>query len=175
VLRFTNFVGPRIDSVLSRYFALPVVPTVLGFDPRLQFLHEDDALEILRLATLEDRAGTFNAGGTGVLLLSQAIRRAGRIALPIPEPLVTTVGQAFRRAGLADFSPEQMRFLEHGRVADTRRLREEFGYTPKYTSLEAFDDYVRGRDLNRLIAPERVMEIERRTLDMLVGRRGAHA
>ncbi|MCA1824820.1 MAG: NAD-dependent epimerase/dehydratase family protein, partial [Frankia sp.] len=41
VLRFTNFVGPRIDSVLSRYFALPVVPTVLGFDPRLQFLHED--------------------------------------------------------------------------------------------------------------------------------------
>ena len=53
VLRFTNFIGPRIDSPLVRYLGLPVVPTILGFDPRVQLLHEDDALEVLRLATAD--------------------------------------------------------------------------------------------------------------------------
>ncbi|HET6531523.1 MAG TPA: NAD-dependent epimerase/dehydratase family protein, partial [Actinoplanes sp.] len=52
LLRFTNFIGPRIDSPLVRYLRLPVVPTVLGFDPRVQLLHADDALEVLRRATL---------------------------------------------------------------------------------------------------------------------------
>ena len=113
LLRFANFLGPCIDTPLARYFALPVVPTVFGFDPRLQFLHEDDAIEVLRLRQrLEDRPGTFNVAGDGVLLLSQAIRRAGRVAVPVPVPAVTLVGRAVRRCGIVDFSPEQMRFLE---------------------------------------------------------------
>jgi UDP-glucose 4-epimerase len=175
LLRFTNYIGPRIDSSLTRYFSLPVVPTVFGFDPRLQFVHEDDATEVLRVATTEDRPGIYNVGGTGVLLLSQAIRRVGRPSLPVLAPTVTMLGQLIRRAGLADFSPEQMRFLQHGRVADTRRLREEFGYTPKYTSLEAFDDFVRGRDLPRLYTPESVAGLETQLLDAVARRRSVHA
>lgn len=175
LLRFTNFVGPRIDSPLTRYFSLPVVPTVFGFDPRLQLLHEDDATEVLRIATVEDRPGIYNVGGAGVLLLSQAIRRVGRPSVPILGPTVSVVGQLIRRFGLADFSPEQMRFLQHGRVADTRRLREEFGYLPKYTSLEAFDDFVRGRDLPRLYTPESVAALETQLLDALARRRSVHA
>jgi UDP-glucose 4-epimerase len=143
LLRFTNFIGPRIETPLTRYFSLPVIPTVLGFDPRLQLCHEDDGLEVLRLATLEDRPGTFNVGGSGVLLLSQAIRRVGRPSVPIPPPAVNVAGQLFRRVGLADFSPEQMRFLEHGRVADMTALSTEFGYTPAYATAEAFEDFVR--------------------------------
>ena len=44
VLRFANIIGSRVDTVLSRYFSLPVVPTVPGYDGRLQLLHEQDAL-----------------------------------------------------------------------------------------------------------------------------------
>src|SRR5207248_7038553 len=133
--------GPRIDSSLTRYFALPVVPTVLGFDPRVQLCHEDDAIEVLRRSTLESHPGTFNVGGDGVLLLSQAIRRAGRIPVPVPPPAVSFVGQALRQARLVDFSPEQMRFLEHGRVADVSRLKEMFGYVPEFTTEQAFSDF----------------------------------
>jgi UDP-glucose 4-epimerase len=153
LLRFTNFIGPRIESLLTRYFALPVVPTVLGHDPRVQMLHEDDALEVLRLATTEDRPGTVNVGGSGVLLLSQALRRAGRVAVPVLPPAVQLVGRAARRAGLVDFSPEQLRLLEFGRAVDTTRLRKEFGYTPRYTTGEAFADFVRGRGLRPTIDP----------------------
>jgi UDP-glucose 4-epimerase len=174
LLRFTNFIGPTIDTPLTRYFGLPLVPKVLGFDPRLQFCHEDDALEVLRLATLEDKPGIVNVGGNGVLLLSQAIRRAGRLHIPVAGPLVNFVGQGFRRAGLVDFSPEQMRFLEHGRVADMMRLATQFGYTPKYTSIEAFDDFVHGLP-KRLIDPVQVAHAEQTALSMLARRRTVRA
>jgi UDP-glucose 4-epimerase len=175
LLRFTNFIGPRIETPLTRYFSFPVVPTVFGFDPRMQFVHEDDALEVLRLATQEDKPGIVNVGGSGVLLLSQAIRRAGRVSFPVLEPLVNVAGQGFRRAGLVDFSPEQLRFLEHGRVADTTRLHETFGYVPRYTSLEAFDDFVRARGLNRFLNPDVVAGAEHAILDRLAARRSVHA
>jgi len=169
LLRFTNFIGPRIDSALTRYFALPVVPSVFGFDPRLQLVHEDDGLEVIRLATMEDKPGTFNVGGSGVLLLSQAARRAGRPSIPVPSPAVSLVGNLVRRVGLVDYSPEQMRFLSHGRVVDTTRLREKFGYTPKYTTLEAFDDFVVGRRLSKIINPDLVGRAERQAAAVLTG------
>jgi len=171
LLRFTNFIGPTIDTPLTRYLSLPVVPTVFGFDPRIQFCHEDDAVEVLRLATLEDKAGIYNVGGDGVLLLSQAIRRAGRVSFPVLEPLVSVAGQGFRRAGLVDFSPEQLRFLEHGRVADTARLKDRFGYVPRYTSKQAFDDFVRARGLNRVLNPEVAGAVEAAILERLTPRR----
>ena len=88
VLRFANLIGPRIDTVFTRYFALPVVPTVLGYDARVQLLHEEDALAVLERAASLELPGTFNVAADGVLLLSQAIRRAGRIAIPVPAPAV---------------------------------------------------------------------------------------
>jgi UDP-glucose 4-epimerase len=98
-----------------------------------------------------------NVGASGTLLLSQAIRRLGRIALPVPESAMGTVGRLTRRAGLVDWSPEQMRFLNFGRVVDTRVLREEFGYTPRYTTDEALADYA--RTVPPVVRPERVAEV----------------
>jgi UDP-glucose 4-epimerase len=166
VLRFANFIGPRIDTVLTRYFSLPIVPTVLGYDARLQLLHEEDALAVLERAARERLPGVFNVGGDGVLLLSQAIRRAGRIPAPIPEPAVSTVGKLLRNGRLVDFSPEQTRFLNFGRVLDTTRLRTEFGFTPRWTTAQAFDDYVRGRQLRPTIDPARVAAVERGVLGL---------
>jgi len=62
-LRFANFVGPKVATALTSYFSLPVVPTVLGYDPRLQFVHERDGLEVLWRTTLGDHGGTFNIAG----------------------------------------------------------------------------------------------------------------
>jgi UDP-glucose 4-epimerase len=155
LLRFANFIGPHIDTPLTRYFSLPVVPTVFGFDPRVQFLHELDGMEVLRRAVVEDHRGTFNVAGDGVLLLSQAIRRAGRTSVQFPSPAVSLVGSVLRRTGLVDFSPEQVQFLQFGRGVDTARLHGDFGYTPKYTTIEAFDDFVVGSGLSPVVNPDR--------------------
>lgn len=156
LLRFANFIGPRIDTPLTRYFSLPVVPTVFGFDPRLQLLHEDDGMQVLHRSVVEDHRGTFNVAADGVLLLSQAIRRAGRTSVQFPNAAVSVVGSAFRHTGLVDFSPEQLQFLLFGRGVDTRRLVEDFGYLARYTTVEAFDDFVAGSGLRPVIDPARV-------------------
>ncbi len=167
VLRFTDVIGPGADSLLLRYLRLPVVPTVLGFDPRVQLLHAEDALEVLRRATLSGHGGTVNVGGEGVLLLSQLVRRAGRVPVPVPVAAVRAAGRAVRRAGLLDFSREQLQFLEFGRVVDTTRLRTEFGYIPRYDTVRAFDDVVRGRGLRLRIQPAAVRRAERGILDVV--------
>jgi UDP-glucose 4-epimerase len=161
VLRFTNIIGPRIDTVLSRYFSLRVVPTVLGYDGRVQLLHEEDALAVLERATRVAFPGVVNVGGDGVLLVSQAIRRVGGISVPVLGPAVSTVGRLLRRAQLVDYSPEQTRFLNFGRVLDTTRLRTEFGFTPRWTTVQAFDDYVRGRAVRPTIDPAWVASAQR--------------
>jgi len=74
-LRLANVLGPHVTSPITSYFRLPVVPTVLGFDPRLQFLHETDLLRVLAHAVHAEVPGTFNVAGDGVMLLSQAVRR----------------------------------------------------------------------------------------------------
>ena len=164
VLRFTNFIGPRIDTVFTRYFSLPAVPTVLGYDARVQLLHEEDALAVLERAASEDIPGVFNVAADGVLLLSQAIRRAGRIPVPVPSPAVGPVSRGFRSARLVDFSPEQMRLLNFGRVVDSSRLKRQFGFSPRWTTGQAFDDYVRGRALRPVLGPKQVESLERRVL-----------
>jgi UDP-glucose 4-epimerase len=165
VLRLANQVGPTVDNPLTRYFELPVCPTVLGFDPRLQFLHEEDTAEVLLRAILGSAPrGTFNIAGDGVVLLSQAIRIAGKPPLPIPEPLVNRVAELVGRT--VDFSPEQVRFLQYGRVADTSAAAARLGFVPKWTSLRAFEDFAATR-LRRLVTEEQVARVEQEALGLL--------
>ncbi|EID53992.1 NAD-dependent epimerase/dehydratase family protein [Saccharomonospora xinjiangensis] len=144
-LRFADLVTPDFDTVFTRYFSLPLVPTVLGFDGRLQFLHADDALAVLERATVLDRPGVFNVAGDGVLSLSQAIRLAGRVGVGVPRPAMSPIGTALRLARRVRLSADLVRLLNFGRVVDTERLIREFGYTPRWTTREAFDDAVAGR------------------------------
>ena len=171
MLRFANFLSPRIETPLTKYFEMPAMPTVLGFDPRLQFLHVQDGLDVLQQASLEDHHGTFNVAGPGVLLLSQAIRRAGRVGVPVPQFAMGPLGTVLRGSGAADFSPEQLSFLAYGRVVDIGKLERAFGWTPHYSTTEAFDDFVRGRNLSSVLSPENVKAAERAVLTRMSGRR----
>ena len=171
VLRFANIVGPHADTPLNEYFSLPVLPTVLGYDPRLQFVHEDDAVEVLRLAAVEPRrgttnSGTFNVAGDGVLVLSQAARRLGRPTVPMLLPAVSWVAGLARQTRMLDFSPEQLRLLTHGRVVDTTHLRETFGYTPAFSTEAALADLGRSTRAG-LLPPERIARWTSRVAELL--------
>ena len=97
ILRLANMIGPAMDTALSRFLASPVVPSVLGYDARLQLLHEQDALGVLERATMAGKSGTFNVGAAGIIMMSQAIRRSGRIPLPVPRSALSAV-DSLRRA-----------------------------------------------------------------------------
>jgi UDP-glucose 4-epimerase len=140
-LRFANIIGPGMRTGMTAYFRLPVVPTVAGFDPRLQFTHEDDSLAAVRVAALSDQAGTFNVAGDGVITVMQAIRRMGKLSVPTPRLAL----DALRQVGTigADFSSEQIRFLTYGRVLDTSAAQNTLGFTCEYSTVQAFDDFAR--------------------------------
>src|ERR1700727_856421 len=164
ILRLANMIGPAMDTTLSRYLAGPLVPTMFGRDARLQLLHEQDALGALERAAMACKAGTFNIGGEGIVMLSQAIRRAGRIPLPVPGITLWALDSLRRANRYNEINREQFNYLSFGRVMDTSRMRSELGYQPKWTTAEAFDDYVRGRGLTPIIDPHRVRSLEGRAI-----------
>ncbi len=159
-LRFASIVGPGLETPLSRAFALPVVPGLLGHDGRLQFVDEEDAVDAMVVATLgpPDRpagtvggdgdghdglvTGPVNVAGDGVLTTSQAAAMAGRPVLGLPERLGPSASRWLTRLGAAELSYEDLRLLGYGRVLDTTRCREEMGFVPRRSSREAFEAFV---------------------------------
>jgi UDP-glucose 4-epimerase len=172
ILRFANFIGPDIETTLTRYFSLPVIPTAMGYDPRIQLIHEDDAVEVLYRAVREAHPGIYNVAGDGAVYLSQAVRLLGRPPVPLLLPLVTPVANLIRRAGLVDFATDQLRFLMFGRVVDNDRLKKAFGFTPGFTTRAALDDFIRGRRIRQVLPRETVEQWEH-DLYSFLRRRGA--
>jgi nucleoside-diphosphate-sugar epimerase len=163
-----NVIGTM--QLLAAYFKLPVIPTVLGFDPRMQFLNDTDLIDALEHATLSDIAGTFNVAGDGVMMLSQAIRRLGRPSLPMPGFAMSSFGSAMRQARLADFSREQIAFLAFGRGVDTSRMRDVLGFHPTRTTEGAFAEFARSLEPG-VISERRVRAAESALLGALGGAR----
>lgn len=164
VLRFAPFIGSTADTTLTRYFSQPLVPTVLGRDPRLQFLHFDDALEVLHRSVVEDHPGTYNVAGPGVLSLTQAIRRAGRVAVPVLEPGLSNAAALARTLGFGRIGLDQVDLFVHGRVVDTSRLEREYGFTPRSTAA-AFDDFIRAHHGRAVLTREQLAAAEQAVLD----------
>ena len=131
------------------------VPMVLGRDARLQLVHEHDAVGVLEHLALGDFAGTVNVAGDGAITLAQAIHRAGRIPLPVPSIGLDGLSRMMRTLrGSADSPRARSSCSSAGRVLDTTRLRERVGYTPRFTTIEAFDDFAAA--LRPALAPDAV-------------------
>jgi UDP-glucose 4-epimerase len=155
--------GYRIseDTSLAKYISLPIVPTFAGFDPRLQLLHEDDAVEAIVRSVVGAHAGVFNVAGAGVVLLSQAIAIMGGHAAPVLPPY----GRWFSRVGLKmlgriDVPAHLADFLAFGSVMDCSRLVAEFGWSPAYTSRQAMDALALGKQVERIEPPSPPQEYE---------------
>lgn len=144
MLRFQPEIGPGLGTPLARYLSLPVVPTQLGFDPRLQPVHCDDATGALAAATMRGIRGAVNVAPSGSISLSRALRIAGRVEMPVPHPLFGPVlRRAGGRLGAPALSEEEVRLLRYGRGVDNRRLREELGYEPRFDAAGAVRSFAR--------------------------------
>lgn len=171
VLRCANVLGPRLETPLGQYLRLPLVPTVLGFDPRLQLLHVDDLFAVLQRAAVSDLPGIFNAAGDDVLTLSQVVRRLGRATVGVPRFGAAALALALERTARLDFSPDQVAFLTYGRVVDTTALREGFGYLPRWSTSRTLADFAATAGTGPLRA-DRVRRVEQALLAGFAGGRG---
>jgi UDP-glucose 4-epimerase len=160
-LRFANVLGIENDTPFAGLFELPVVPTVFGFDPRLQLIHHEDAVAALEHAVSADRAGIFNVAGDGIVILSQAVAMLGKINAPIlPFLGGHLVVAALARLGIRGIPPHLLRLLQYGRVVDTTAMHDELGFHPAYTTIATVADYARRRRLRGIAAEEPVSTYE---------------
>lgn len=148
-------------TILARYLSLPLVPTFTGFDPRLQFLHEDDAAEAIVRAVIGDASGVFNVAGDGVVLLSQAIAIMGGRPAPVLPPYGRWLARlALRAATRVELPPHLADVLALGSVMDCSKLESTFGWKPAYSSRAVMDSLARGKDIEVIEAPSPPQEFE---------------
>ena len=159
VLRVSNILGNTIDNPMSQYLGQRIVPTMFGFDPRIQFLHEDDAVEVLAHATRNDVPGIFNATSDDAVYLSQAIRLAGRIQAPVLPPPPALASRVQRALPFLKVPPNLLRLLAFGRVSDNTRMRTVLGFEPRYSTLDAIGDFALKKRAERIVGEPETPEV----------------
>lgn len=147
VLRTAPIIGPSAENFITRYLRLSRVPTVLGFDPLWQFLHEADAVAALKLAVDRDAPGVFNLASEGVLPLSMAVRLLGGSRLPLPRSLLRPTLGALWLSKLGDAPPALLDYLQYACVADTSLSQGRLGFVPVFSSREALSDFASAEQL----------------------------
>ena len=137
IVRFAQGLGPGMRTAVTRLLRMPGVPSILGFDPRFQCIHEDDIVGILEhAARSDDMQGIYNGAADGVLALSEVAGLLGKPLLPILPPWGTGLAaQQLKRLGVAEIPPELLNMLRYGRGSDNRKLKAT-GYRMRYTSRE---------------------------------------
>lgn len=148
VLRPCWVFGPTYWDHVVRYFSLPVVPMILGYDPLIQLLHEDDLLFAFEQATLAPHPGVFNLVGSGVLPLSTVLRLGGKRVLPLPSPLLYRMAYYPSQGQTGDPPGGFYDYLRYLWVADGQRGWNEFG-EPVYSTKEAWISFVSSRRMRR--------------------------
>jgi UDP-glucose 4-epimerase len=151
MLRYQPSIGPALNSQITRLLSQPIVPTYLGFDPRLQFVHELDAVDALVAAIKNPVRGPVNVAAPGTVGLTKLVRMAGKPTLPLLPGLFGPVTDSTQRLGIESLSADFRRLLRFGRGIDITRLVEEVGYMPRFTTVQAVEDYVRTQRGRRLV------------------------
>jgi UDP-glucose 4-epimerase len=136
ILRLAALLGPSVKNPASRLLARRIVPTLLGYDPLMQFLHEDDALEALALAVSVRPAGPLNVAPSGVLPLSSILLLLGRTALPLPSPAAEAAMRTLWSGMGVGTPPSWLDYLRYLWVADGSRAEQALGLHCRFTTRE---------------------------------------
>lgn len=134
-LRFQPILGRTLDTPIMRLVSSPVIPTWMGFDPMVQVIHGDDAVEAMVVALRRPLRGAVNVAAADTVSLSRVLRRLGKTAIPLlPGAYGTVLGLA-ARLGMPRMDDDTARFLRYGRGVDTTRMRTELGFEPTLSSI----------------------------------------
>ncbi len=150
LLRFANVIGQEIVTPLTRALQLPVVPSILGFDPRFQFVHEDDVIRSILYVLTHNLAGVYNVAGDGLLPWSEVARICGRRTVPMSPVAPGAILWPWKRLGLLDLPDEYLQLLRYGRGVDNSKLKDA-GFHYEYTSAQAVRAFVEAVRLRRAV------------------------
>ena len=174
VLRFPSIIGPTADTPLTRLLRQEPVPTLLGFDPQMQLIHEDDVTGALVHALDCEATGVFNVAAHDAMPLSRVRAMAGKLALPLVHLLVYWGRNALSVAGAESsrYLPLEPDYIRYSWMGDLGRMSDELLFTPRYTAAEALREYAGHLRVGGYVSDSRYLAYdEQRLRDTLERRR----
>ncbi len=149
ILRPAIVLGPHTRNIVSTMMEWPArgfpwMAAVRGSDPPMQFISEEDIGEILYRAIKSDWRGILNCSGDGVVPFSELARALGKKPLPLPENLIYPIVALLWSLHLSPFPAGVLDMVRYPWVVDSTRLKTDFGYTPRHTSRQALEAYIKG-------------------------------
>ena len=153
LLRFSNVLGTDIITPISKALQLPVVPSILGYDPLIQFVEEDDVVRSIEFVMQNQVPGIFNVAGDGRIPWSEVAAICGRRLAPLP-PVLTGIAAAPLQALGLELPPELLDLLRYGRGVDNRRLKQA-GFQYRYTTAGAVESFAEASRLRRTVGDSR--------------------
>ncbi|MFN8545065.1 MAG: NAD-dependent epimerase/dehydratase family protein [Candidatus Binatia bacterium] len=138
ILRPVNTLGYYVHSAIGRYLRQRYVPTLMGYNPMMQFIHEEDVAEAVALALQTGTHGVFNVVGPGAVPVKVAVHETGGIPVPIPESLAYAVFGSLFRFGLYHTPTGALDFLKYPSMLDGRRFQHATGFAPLFTLEDVF-------------------------------------
>lgn len=142
ILRPAHILG-TVKNAPSNYLRLDVVPTLLGFDPMMQVVHQRDVVSAIELGLVPGVRGTFNIGGPEPLPLSRALSLLGRPVVAVPHTLAKAAVKNLFRFRLTSFPAPELDFIRYVCMVDDGKARAELGYEPAHgleATLRAVDE-----------------------------------
>ena len=143
ILRPCFVIGPGFDNPLSRYLRKKIVFLPFHTEP-MQFVHEDDLVRIIYLTLRDKKDGVFNVGGDGTISFAEMVKKLGGILIPLPDKFLTffnAIAWNLRLWFLSEFPNPALNMIRYPWVVNSDKVKLQLGFTYKYTTLEAFDDY----------------------------------
>jgi UDP-glucose 4-epimerase len=142
VLRFAPILGPTISNLYTRFFSRVVAPVMMGHDPLMQFVHEQDAAWALQRAVDSDATGPFNIVGKGVLPYTTVLALLGRVPAPMPQIVARQLTKILWATQLVGSPPSFLDFLLYLCVADGTRARLSLGFSPRLSIKRTILDFL---------------------------------
>ena len=142
ILRGCPVMGPDADNFIARAFLKPFLVAVRGADPPLQFVHQDDLMDVLVRCVLSDFPRLYNVAGEGTILWSEAARLLRRWLVSLPAPLLYAATDLAWLLRLQSDSPSSgLNFIRYPWVASSDKIKRELGVRFRHTSREAWESF----------------------------------
>ena len=141
-LRFAKLLGPNSDNLFTRFLSRPVAPTLTGFDPLMQCVHEEDAIRAILLAIRQRAGGVFNIVGKDVLPYTTLLALLGRLPLPLPKPIAKLIGKAMWATKLSEVPSTMIEHLQFCCVADGSKARDTLGFEAQYDIRQTLAEFL---------------------------------
>jgi UDP-glucose 4-epimerase len=140
ILRPVHVVGPHLDNLATRYLRASRAPKLLGFDPMIQLVHEDDVVAAVERAAAPGVRGVFNVVGQSQAPLSRLLAARGSLSLPVPGPLLKAALERATSWRLTTIDAGELAFLRYSFLVDGQRASDELGFHPRRSLKETLAD-----------------------------------